>query len=128
MPDWRKIVVGDAFRASSETVRRSLHEWFTAVAYTRLMSGGAIVLIQTRWHADDLVGRLLREPGAERWEPLSLPAIAESDDACRKEGEPLWPEKFPLSQLEQIRAAIGGRAWASLYQQRPSAATGAVFK
>ena len=57
-----------------------------------------------------------------------MPAIVESDDAFRKEGEPLWPERFPLSQLEQIRAAIGSRAWASLYQQRPSAAAGAVFK
>ena len=121
--------IKDYEEASSETIRRTLHEWFTSVAYTRLMPGGRIVLIQTRWHEDDLAGRLLREQrGGERWELLSMPAIAESDDAFRKEGEPLWPERFPLSQLEQIRAAIGSRAWASLYQQRPSAATGAVFK
>jgi predicted phage terminase large subunit-like protein len=118
----------DYEEASSETIRRSLHEWYRSVAYTRLMPGGRIVLIQTRWHDDDLAGRLLREKLGERWELLSMPAIAESDDAFRKEGEPLWPERFPLSQLEQIRAAIGSRAWASLYQQRPSAATGAVFK
>jgi predicted phage terminase large subunit-like protein len=119
----------DYEEASSETIRRLLHEWFTSVAYTRLMPGGRIVLIQTRWHEDDLAGRLLREQiGGERWELLSMPAIAESDDAFRKEGEPLWPERFPLPQLEQIRAAIGSRAWASLYQQRPSSATGAVFK
>ena len=100
-----------------------------SVAYTRLMPGGRIVLIQTRWHQDDLAGRLLREQkGGERWEVLSMPAIAESDDAYRKEGEPLWPEEFSLPRLEQTRAAIGSGAWASLYQQRPSAATGAVFK
>ena len=117
----------DNEEASSETIRRSLHEWYRSVAYPRLMPGGRIVLIQTRWHEDDLAGRLLREQ-RERWELLSMPAIAESDDAFRKEGEPLWPERFPLPQLEQIRAAIGGRAWASQYQQRPSAATGAVFR
>ncbi len=114
--------------ASSETIRRSLHEWYTSVAYTRLMPGGRIVLIQTRWHEDDLAGRLLREQSGERWELLSMPAIAESDDAFRKEGEALWSERFPRPLLEQIRAAIGDRPWASQYQQRPSAATGAVFK
>ena len=119
----------DYEEACSETIRRSLHEWFRSVAYTRLMPGGRIVLIQTRWHEDDLAGRLLREQkGGERWEVLSMPAIAETDDAFRKEGEPLWPEKYSLPRLEQIRAAIGSGAWASLYQQRPSAATGAVFK
>jgi len=92
------------------------------------MPGGRIVLIQTRWHEDDLAGRLLREQSGERWELLSMPAIAESDDAFRKEGEPLWPKKYPLPRLEEIRAAIGSGPWASLYQQRPSAATGAVFK
>jgi predicted phage terminase large subunit-like protein len=118
----------DHEEASSETIRRSLHEWYRSVAYTRLMPGGRIVLIQTRWHEDDLAGRLLREQKREGWELLSMPAIAESDDAFRKEGEPLWPERFPLPQLEQIRAAIGSGPWASLYQQRPTAATGAVFK
>ena len=119
----------DYEEACSETTRRSLHEWYRSVAYTRLMPGGRIVLIQTRWHQDDLAGRLLREQkGGERWEVLSMPAIAESDDAFRKEGEPLWPEEFSLPRLEQTRAAIGSGAWASLYQQRPSAATGAVFK
>jgi predicted phage terminase large subunit-like protein len=118
----------DFEEASSETIRRSLHDWFTSVAYTRLMPDGRIVLIQTRWHEDDLAGRLLRERGADVWELLSLPAIAERDDEFRRMGAPLWPERFSLPLLEQIRAAIGGRAWASLYQQRPSAAAGAVFK
>ncbi|MGB2899217.1 MAG: terminase family protein [Candidatus Acidiferrum sp.] len=118
---------GDA-EANSETTRKALHQWFTSVAYTRLAPGGAIVLIQTSWHEDDLAGWLLSSNTNERWEVLSLPAVAEHDESFRHRGEALWPGKFPLSELERIRSAIGGRAWASLYQQRPAAAEGAIFK
>ena len=118
----------DPDEANSETIRRGLHDWFGSVAYTRLMRDGRIVIIQTRWHEDDLAGRLLREHAAENWNVLSLPAIAERDESFRKEGEALWPEKFPIEILEQIRNAIGSAAWNSLYQQRPAAAEGAIFK
>jgi predicted phage terminase large subunit-like protein len=120
--------IKDREEANSETIRKALHEWYASVAYTRLMPGGAIVIIQTRWHEDDLAGWLLREHTSENWDVLCLPAIAEQDEGFRKEGEPLWPEEFPLLELERKRAAIGGRAWASLYQQRPAAADGVIFK
>lgn len=118
----------DADEARSDTVRGGLHEWYASVAYTRLEPGAAIVLIQTRWHQDDLAGRLLREHAEEGWEVVSLPALAERDEDFRQEGEALWPEMFPVPTLEQIRQAIGSAAWASLYQQRPAAAEGAIFK
>src|SRR5215472_9447786 len=118
----------DAEEARSETIRRGLHEWYASVAYTRLQAGAAIVLIQTRWHEDDLAGWLLREHSQEGWEVVSLPAVAERDEDFRREGEALWPEEFPLRVLEQIRQAIGSAAWTSLYQQRPAAAEGAIFK
>ncbi len=118
----------DHEEANSETIRRTLHDWYSSVAYTRLMPGGAIVLIQTRWHEDDLAGRLLRESRGDDWDVLNLPAIAEHDDVFRKEGEALWSEQFPLRELERIRSAIGSRAWTSLYQQRPAAAGGVIFK
>jgi predicted phage terminase large subunit-like protein len=92
------------------------------------MPGGAIIIIQTRWHQDDLAGWLLREHANENWDVLCLPAIAEQDEGFRKAGEPLWPERFPLPELEKIRMQTGGRAWASLYQQRPAAADGVIFK
>jgi predicted phage terminase large subunit-like protein len=114
--------------ANSETVRKALHEWYASVAYTRLMPGGAIIIIQTRWHEDDLAGWLLREHSSENWDVLSLPAIAEQDEGFRKEGEALWPGEFPLPVLQGIRTGIGGRTWASLYQQRPAAAEGVIFK
>jgi predicted phage terminase large subunit-like protein len=93
-----------------------------------LQPGGAVVLIQTRWHHDDLAGWLLRERPEENWEVLNLPAIAEADGDGRKEGEALWPEQYPIKTLEGIRTGVGGATWAALYQQRPTAAEGEVFK
>jgi predicted phage terminase large subunit-like protein len=117
----------DFAEACSEVTRRSLHDWYSSVAYTRLQPGAAIVLISTRWHEDDLAGRLLRESGGKGWEVLSLPAIAEVDESFRRAGEALWPERFSREALEQIRRDVGGAIWTSLYQQRPAAAEGAVF-
>jgi predicted phage terminase large subunit-like protein len=118
----------DREEALSETIRRGLHEWYSHVAYTRLQPGAAIVLIETRWHEDDLAGRLLSEHADEHWVVVSLPAIAEVDESFRQAGEALWPGRFPLPDLERIRQSIGSAAWASLYQQRPAAAEGAIFK
>jgi hypothetical protein len=100
-----------AEEARSETVRRSLKEWYSSVARTRLQPGGAIVIIQTRWHEDDLAGWLLNEHGGEGWDVLSMPAIAETDEPFRKAGEALWPSKFPVSELELIRREAGGAVW-----------------
>ena len=118
----------DREEAQSDVFRRNLHEFYAHVAYTRLQPGAAIVLIQTRWHEEDLAGWLLNEHANENWTVVSLPAIAEVDESFRRAGEPLWPEKFPLSDLQRIRQSVGSAAWASLYQQRPSAAEGAIFK
>ena len=118
----------DSEEARSETIRRSMHSWYQHVGFTRLSPRGSLALIQTRWHEDDLPGRLLREHADENWEVINMPAIAEQDDEFRKAGEALWPERFPLETLKVIRAAIGGAAWDSLYRQQPSAAEGAIFK
>ena len=115
-------------QAYSAIERRTLQSWYETVAYTRLQPGGAIVLIQTRWHQDDLAGWLLREHADDGWVVVSLPAIAETDEGWRSQGEALWPKRFPLTRLAQIRQAVGGAAWQALYQQRPAAAEGAVFK
>lgn len=112
--------------AESPVMRERVWEWFSSTAYTRLENGGVCIVIMTRWHEDDLVGRLL--DGPEHWEQLILPAIAETDEADRAAGEALWPEKYDLPALERIRETIGSREWASLYQQRPAAAEGAIFR
>jgi predicted phage terminase large subunit-like protein len=107
--------------AESEVIRRKVKDWYTSTAYTRLMPGGRIVVIQTRWHEDDLTGWLQLEHEHEGWTVLNLPAI---DD----DGEALWPEQYDIETLEKIRRAIGPRDWSALYQQRPSPDTGDYFK
>jgi len=107
--------------AESEVIRKKTKEWYTSTAYTRLMPGGRIVIIQTRWHEDDLAGWLETEHGHEDWTVLNLPAI---DD----DGIALWPEQYDVPALNKIKLAIGARDWSALYQQRPSPETGDYFK
>jgi len=118
--------------AESQTYRDKVWDWYKAEAYTRLAPDGAIVLTMTRWHEDDLAGRLLREMeqgNGDYWEVLRLPAVAEEGDVMgRAPGEPLWPERYALTDYERIKATIGERDWNALYQQRPSPAEGAIFK
>lgn len=123
-------VVKDRETADSQTYRDGVWDWYQSTLYTRLEGDAAIVLVMTRWHEDDLAGRLLAEAeqGGEQWQVLSLPAIAEDDEECREAGEPLWPEVFPLKRYEAIRASVGSRNWNALYQQRPTAEEGAMFK
>jgi len=115
--------------AESATMRQRLKDWYTSVARTRLMPGGAIVVIQTRWHEDDLAGWLLREHAHENWEVLNLPALAEQNDPLgRAEGDALWPDAYPVEELEIIKRSIGSRDWAALYQQRPAPIEGGLVK
>lgn len=107
--------------ADSETVRRRVRDWYTSTAYTRLMPGGRIVVIQTRWHEDDLSGWLLREHGHEGWDVLSLPAL-------KADGTALWPDQYDVPTLELIRSSVGTRDWSALYQQEPTPDTGDFFK
>lgn len=107
--------------ARSEKLRAKVQGWFRSDAYTRLMPGGAIVIVQTRWHEADLAGYVQAELAHEGWEVLNLPAI-------NHEGEALWPERFPLQALELIKASVGSRAWEALYQGRPSPEDGGIFK
>lgn len=122
--------VKDAKEANSKTYRDSVWEWYTTTFYTRLSPKSGILLCMTRWHEDDLAGRLLKaaEDGdGDQWQVIDYPAIAEKDEKHRKEGEALHPERFPLSRLVKIMRAIGSRAWNALYQGRPTSKTGGVF-
>lgn len=120
--------IKNAEEAHSQTYRDRAWEWYRSVAYTRLEPNASVVIIATRWHEDDLIGRLLAsEPG--RWRVLSLPAIAAQDDALgRAPGEALWPARYPVEALDDIRWSVGAFWWSGLYQQRPSPAGGGVFK
>jgi predicted phage terminase large subunit-like protein len=114
-------ILKNSEEADSETHRRKLIDWYTSVAYTRLMDDGAIVLVMTRWHVADLAGHLLKEHKHEKWKVLNLPAINE-------QGEALWPERFSVPTLEQIKKTLPARHWEALYQQRPFVEEGSIFK
>lgn len=124
-------VVDDPFGsdedASSPAQRARVWRWYLADIETRLMGGGGIVVMHTRWHEDDLAGRLQREqPGV--WRVLSWPAIAEDTEPDRKPGDALVPHLYARERLESIRGRVGERVWASLYQQRPNPEGGGMFK
>lgn len=103
--------------AESASIRQRHWEWFNDVAYTRLHQTASAIVCMTRWHPDDLAGRLI----AQGWEYLRLPAL--NDD-----GEALWPEKFPAETLHNIRAQVGEYSWASLYMGLPRPRGGTVFR
>lgn len=128
-------IIDDPFKdraeADSATIRQNVWDWYTSTLYTRLATGGGILLINTRWHMDDLSGRLLeaeRMGEGDHWRVVNFPAIAEFDEPDRKAGEALHPERYPIELLNSIRKTIGRRDWEALYQQHPVPDGGAIFQ
>lgn len=129
-------VIDDPLRnrqdADSPTIRQNLWEWYTSTLYTRLAPGGGVIVMLTRWHEDDLAGRLLQAQAqgeGDEWRVVNFPAIATEDELpYRRKGEALHPERYPLEALERIKQAIGTRDWEALYQQHPVPDGGAIFK
>lgn len=107
----------DRADAESLVMRKRAKDWFQSVAYTRLMDNGAVILMMTRWHEDDLAGWLLNEHADEGWEVLKVPA-----------DPPPWPERYPESELIRIKRMLGSREWSALYMQSPIPGGGGEFK
>lgn len=135
--------VRDQQDAQSPTVRESIKAWYRSVWTTRQTPTAAMVIVQTRWHEEDLAGWLLAEEVQrqypERWTVLSMPAISEADapkfpSSCtvvsdwREPGEALCPEHFDSEWLAAKREEVGSYDWASLYQQRPAPLEGGIIK
>lgn len=117
--------------ADSETQRETLWNWYSGVARNRLAPGGGIIVMHTRWHEDDLAGRLLQraeEGTGGKWHVYSYPAIATEDEPKRKKGEALFPERWPLDALESLRLDSLPRHWSALFQQNPVPDDGLFFK
>lgn len=111
--------VKDRIEAESETYRNRVWDWYVNVLESRLHNNSKVVLIMTRWHEDDLGGRLLdKEPG--KWDVIKIPAINEdfNPDDPRQVGEALWPEKHSLEKLLS-QQSLDPLVFESLYQQNP---------
>lgn len=114
--------------ADSELIRDRIWDWYINDFRTRLIPGASEVLIQTRWHEDDLAGRALNH---SKWHVISLPAIAEDNDQLGREvGEPLWDDDAYGygEQIQELRKNTPARTWSALYQQRPAPEEGDYFK
>jgi hypothetical protein len=114
--------------ADSETVRDKVWDWYINDFRPRLVPGAARILIQNRWHEDDLAGRALNH---EEWKVICLPALAEPHDPLgRKVGEPLWDDDDYGygEQLRELSTNTPARTWSAPYQQCPTPETGNFFK
>lgn len=134
-------VIDDPFKdrkaAESEVIREGVWDWFTTAFLTRLTPDARVVITHTRWHENDLVGRIramlesgeVEELGGLTWRILDLPAIAEEagDVLGRQIGEALWESRYSAKRLRSIEQTIGPYDWAAVYQQRPRPKGGAVF-
>lgn len=114
--------------AESLTYRDKVWEWWTDDLWTRREPGAAVILSLTRWHHDDLAGRILNSPDGKRWVVVRLPALAEENDPLgRHVGEALCSERFDEEWLRQQQEIMGEYAFESLYQGRPTPRTGNMF-
>lgn len=118
--------------AMSQASRDKQWDWWLSTASTRLEPGAIVVLIMTRWHEDDMGGRVIGnfKDHGEEWHELRFPAIAEVDEPQigRLEGEALWPGRYPLPELKKIKQSKGAFWWSAMYQQRPAPIGGGMFK
>ena len=133
----------NAEEADSATIREKQRDWYRSTFYTRAEPDAAIIVIQTRWHDDDLSGWLLdsetdSDDEPERWHIVSMQAIKEGErefpPTCtvepdtRDQGEALCAERYSVRRLDRIKARIGGYYWSALYQQTPRQREGNTFK
>jgi predicted phage terminase large subunit-like protein len=112
--------VKNAEQANSPTFRQRAKDWYNSTAFTRLEPDGAVILIQTRWHEDDLGGWLLSEMN-EDWTIISMPAIDEH-------GKALWEDRYSIERLMAIRKQQGEYWFNAMYQQDPQPAEGGILK
>ncbi len=121
--------VKNAAEADSQTYRAAAWEWYTTTFKTRFEPNSVEVICQTRWHEDDLTGRILAMSANDpKTLVISFPAICEKQEQKRVPGDPLWESKYDRGKLDEIRQDVGSRAWNALYQQRPSPDEGNIIK
>ena len=114
-----------AVGAYNPEVYDKVYEWYTSGPRQRLQPGGAIIVVMTRWSTRDLTGQIIKSSvqreGADEWEVIELPAVMPS-------GDPLWPEFWPIEQLDSLKAELPVSKWSAQYQQDPTSEEGALIK
>ena len=134
-------IIDDLFKnreeAESKTIRDSRWNWYLSSFYTRQEGATAIIVISTRWHEDDIIGRLIKkreqdiadgQTNFDDWTIVEFPAIAIKDEEFRDKGEALWPEKFPLEKLRKTENTLGPYEFSALYQAHPITSANQEFK
>jgi hypothetical protein len=132
-------IIDDYFKnweeAHSQLIRDNVWQWYTTSFITRQAPDASMLICATRWHSDDLIGRLLdlaaKDPSADQWVVLRLPAIADAGlhpDDDRRSGDLIWPERYGAAFYDAQRAAMGSYLFAGMYQQLPTAEGGNHFK
>jgi len=126
------FMVDDYFKNPEEAMnantRDSIFEWFSSIALTRMAPNGSILVIATRWHKDDLSGRLLALPNS-KWEEIRLPVYADKDDPIgRTEGELLWPERYSQDAIGEIQDTMSSFLFSAVMQQSPKESSSDSFK
>lgn len=120
--------------AQNASYRQTVYNWFFGDLMTRRLPTTRVVLVCTRWHHQDIIGELLASAEAgtgDKWDTVIMPAICddpETDPLGRKEGEPLWPEFFDKTYMENVKRSVPGKIWRCLYQGKPIAEDGTVVK
>ena len=133
------LIIDDPTKGLEDSVsaaqRSKAYQTFASVAMTRVHKGGGIAIICTRWHEDDIVGRILADKEwCANWQHLSFPAIAEEDEfseegaLLRQRGAPLCPELKSVEELLELKGRLSTSMWSSIYQQRPAPEAGAMLK
>lgn len=127
--------IKDHEEAESPVYRQKLWDWFNSVFDTRGEKNYCTLITVTRWHEDDIVGRLLKmmkeDPNATQYTLINFPAVKEKetfDGDPREEGEALWPEKYDRADLLRKKTSSGSRIFNAIYQQRPSSESGDIIK
>jgi predicted phage terminase large subunit-like protein len=125
----RLLVIDDPLKnreeAESPVIREKIWDWFTSTAMTRVEPGGSTVIVHTRWHDDDLIGRLEQGMAGDDWEFINVPAILDEGTANQRS---LWPERWPLHELLGKRRLVGEYDWASLFMGQPRPKGGRLFQ
>lgn len=122
--------IKNAEQAMSEVIRDKQWDWWLSTARTRLQPGAVVIVLLTRWHQDDIAGRMLAssEDGGDPVTEIRLPAIAEEDDPLGREpGEALWPQRYSAEWLTHTRKVLGGYWFSAMYQGKPTPDEGGIF-